>query len=196
MKKIFIFGIIIIALLAVHFVSAEYELEVKYPEIKGLKAEGTLTGYIRYLYTFGLAIISIAALGALVYGGLMYMTAETITTTEEAKRWIWGAVTGLLLGFGAYLILNTINPDLVSLKPPNTPPPSSSGWYTCSSTGGDWTSFEECQANCPNGTCTPAPGECYYCPSNTTYYLDRSACNNACSQTCETPPPDYCNHLR
>ena len=45
-------------------------------------------------------------------------TGNKITSTEEAKKMIWGAIGGLLLGLSAYLILNTINPDLTLLRSP------------------------------------------------------------------------------
>jgi hypothetical protein len=124
-KKLFIFPIIIFALLIVHFVLAQeagYELEVGIP---GQVEPGTKTGlidYVKYVFLYGLATIGLAALIALVIGGIMYMSSGSITKTDEAKKWIWGALTGLLLGLSAYLILNTINPDLVNLKAPHLPP--------------------------------------------------------------------------
>lgn len=102
--------------------SAQYQLEIDYPVLPsggGDPATG-LVGYLRYLYTFGLAAVGIAGLGALVYGGLMYMLSGTITSKEEAKKQIWGAIAGLVLALSAYLILNTINPDLVKFKLPQT----------------------------------------------------------------------------
>lgn len=115
-KKIFILIIVISASLFAYSVLAEYKLEAGYPEIEGVKPEGGLIPYIRYIFVYGLATIGLLALGALVVGGLMYMSAGSITSTEKAREVIWGAIGGLLLGLSAYLILNTINPDLVKLK--------------------------------------------------------------------------------
>ena len=55
-----------------------------------------------------------AALISLVIGGFMYMLSDTVTTTDKAKEYISGAIYGLILALAAYLILNTINPDLVN----------------------------------------------------------------------------------
>ena len=99
--------------------AAEAELEGNYPPIGGVEASGGLIPYIRYVFLYGLATIGLAALIALVIGGLMYMSAGSITKTDEAKKYIWGAIIGLLLGLSSYLILNTINPDLVNLKEPH-----------------------------------------------------------------------------
>ena len=95
-------------------IQAEYTMQVDYPTIQGESPTSELTGYIRYIYLFGLGLVGIAALGALVYGGFNYMLSGTITSKEEAKKWIWGAIAGLALALAAYLILNTINPDLVN----------------------------------------------------------------------------------
>ena len=124
MKKILIIipiiSIIIcfFALFSVSFVSAEYEIEVTLPGGPTAGSEVSLKSYIQYIYIFGLSLIGIAALGVLVYGGFMYMMSDTVVSKEDAKKYIWAAITGLILGLSAYLILNTINSDLVSLTPP------------------------------------------------------------------------------
>jgi len=123
-KKLFIILLLLVVctLFNIHFALAAYEIEVSIPggEAKA-GTEITLADYIRYLYLFGLSLVGIAALGALVYGGFQYMLSDTITTKEEAKKLIWGAIFGLILGLSAYLILYTINPDLVNLREPTLP---------------------------------------------------------------------------
>lgn len=122
MKKIFfIFLLLIIfySLFFVHFALAGYKIEVAIPGQVAAETEVTLTDYIRYIYLFGLSLVGVAALGALVIGGFMYMLSDTVTSKDEAKKYIWGAISGLVLGLAAYLILNTINPDLVSLREPD-----------------------------------------------------------------------------
>ena len=97
---------------------AGYELEVGIPNQQGAQAgsEVGLADYIRYIYLSALGAVGVAALGALIIGGFIYMLSDLVTTKEEAKKYIWGAIWGLLLGLAAYLILYTINPDLVSLN--------------------------------------------------------------------------------
>ena len=95
-------------------VRATYEMTVDYPTIGGVTPTDELTGYIRYIYLFGLSLVGITALGALVYGGFTYMLSGTVTSKDDAKKYIWGAISGLVLALAAYLILNTINPDLVN----------------------------------------------------------------------------------
>jgi len=114
MKKYFIIILLIFcSLFAVHFALASYTLEVGLPGVDRTTPVG-LVQYINYLYLFGLSLVGIAALGSLVIGGFKYMLSDTITTKEEAKKNISGAIYGLILALAAYLILNTINPDLVN----------------------------------------------------------------------------------
>ncbi|MBL7154954.1 MAG: hypothetical protein ISS88_00400 [Candidatus Portnoybacteria bacterium] len=150
MKKIFcIFLLLIIfySLFFVHFALADYKIEVAIPGGPAAETEVTLTEYIRYIYLFGLSLVGIAALGALVVGGFMYMLSGTVTKKEEAMKYIWGAISGLVLGLSAYLILNTINPDLVSLTPPECFPGNcpSSCEITCDTAAGYSWDSSSCQ---------------------------------------------------
>jgi len=121
MKKIFfIFSLLILfySLFFVHFALADYKIEVAIPGGPAAETPVALTDYIRYIYMFGLSLVGVTALGALVYGGFTYMLSDTITSKDDAKQYIKGAISGLILALASYLILNTINPDLVSLKEP------------------------------------------------------------------------------
>lgn len=115
-KKIFIillfisYGLLLISLDS----QAGYKINVTLPGGPTAGEEPTLTEYMRYIYLFGLSLVGITALGALVYGGFTYMLSGTVTSKDDAKKYIWGAISGLVLALAAYLILNTINPDLVN----------------------------------------------------------------------------------
>lgn len=66
------------------------------------------------IYRFGLGLVGISALVALIVGGVMYMTAGgSQDQTKRARVWLGNAVFGLVLALLSYVILNTINPDLV-----------------------------------------------------------------------------------
>lgn len=102
-------------------VLAEYKLEVGLPgQLEASKGTSpSLMTYIRSIYLFALGAVGVAALGALVIGGFIYMFSDLIDTKSEAKKYIWGAIWGIILALAAYLILYTINPDLVNLRGPN-----------------------------------------------------------------------------
>lgn len=72
---------------------------------------------IANFYQWALGISGFLALGILVYAGLLYITAGGNASRQgDAKQWIWSALIGLTLLFGSYLILNTINPDLLKFQ--------------------------------------------------------------------------------
>jgi hypothetical protein len=91
------------------------------PNIPGMQNVSTAgpAGWVANFYTFALIISGILAFGAIVYGGVKYATsAGNASSQSEGRSWIWSALLGLLLLACAYLILRTINPNLVSLQNP------------------------------------------------------------------------------
>lgn len=73
--------------------------------------------YVSYLYQFGIGAVGIAALLMLAIGGFMYITsAGNNASMEKAKGVITDAIVGVILALTAYLLLYTINPDLVRIK--------------------------------------------------------------------------------
>ena len=89
------------------------------PGVTNASASGP-AGWVASFYNFALIISGILAFGAVVYGGFKYATsAGNPAGQSEGRSWIWSALLGLLLLGGAYLILQTINPNLVKLQNPN-----------------------------------------------------------------------------
>ncbi|MDO8495616.1 MAG: hypothetical protein Q7S32_03845 [bacterium] len=69
---------------------------------------------ISQIYTWSLTIVGIAAFVQIVYGGWQVLTAFGNTgKVGEAMSRISNAVLGIVLLFSSYLILKTINPNLV-----------------------------------------------------------------------------------
>lgn len=74
-------------------------------------------GFVANFYQFALALSGVLAFGAIVWGGVQYTFARGNPAGQsEGKKWITGALLGLALLGGAYLLLYTINPEIVSLK--------------------------------------------------------------------------------
>lgn len=73
-----------------------------------------LSVYLSWFFKFALAAAGILATTQIVIAGVQ-MIASTASekARSDAKDRISDAVWGLILALGAYLILNTINPDLV-----------------------------------------------------------------------------------
>ena len=73
------------------------------------------------LYTYSLTIVGLAIFIMFLYAGLLYVVPENFRSKILPSTWeknpitvITDAVIGFILLLSAYLILNTINPDLVT----------------------------------------------------------------------------------
>ena len=70
--------------------------------------------YIGNLYTFAFSIAIIIAVVSGVWAGVLYMVSESVTTKSSALNRIKNVGWGFALLLCSYLILNIINPQLVS----------------------------------------------------------------------------------
>ncbi|HBB54398.1 TPA: hypothetical protein DEQ22_03165 [Candidatus Nomurabacteria bacterium] len=77
------------------------------------KGGGALGGYLNLMIKLFIGICAVLAVIMIVIGGIQYMTTELISSKEEGKKRILGAIFGLLLALGAYTLLYTINPNLL-----------------------------------------------------------------------------------
>lgn len=101
-----------------HVLAATISINNSLPGLTNLSTTGPV-GWVSGFYKFALIISGILAFGAVVYGGFLYATsAGNASRQTEGREWIWSALLGLLLLAGAYLILITINPNLVALQNP------------------------------------------------------------------------------
>lgn len=96
-------------------------------------AASTLPQCVNQIYIWSLGLAALLALLMTILGSYTYMTAAgNAERASSGISYIWGAVIGLVLLFTAYLLLNTINPDLVNFNfksytelnqtTPSTPP--------------------------------------------------------------------------
>ena len=81
-----------------------------------LTSSTSLASFISGLFTTAISIGGILAVLRLGYAGYLYMTSEAFGTKSHAKEVIGDAVLGLLLLLGIWLILNQINPQILSLN--------------------------------------------------------------------------------
>lgn len=72
--------------------------------------------FIPGLFKLMIAIATGLAVLMLIYAGIKYMSTDAFGGKEEAKRIIENALWGLLLAMSAWLIVFTINPDLVTFN--------------------------------------------------------------------------------
>ncbi|HEY9481042.1 MAG TPA: hypothetical protein VIR98_02290 [Candidatus Paceibacterota bacterium] len=67
-------------------------------------------------YGVSIGIAAILAIGFIIWAGIEYATVESISGHSDAKKRWEGALWGLALLLGSYLILRTINLDLVNIN--------------------------------------------------------------------------------
>lgn len=74
--------------------------------------------YIKAIYQYGTGVVGILAAVVLMIGGLLWLTAGgSQERVKSAQDWIKAALTGLVIALCSYIILLTINPDLVKFRP-------------------------------------------------------------------------------
>ena len=87
--------------------------------IPGLTRVSNLGEYIAGIYRYSIAVAAILAGVMITIGGLKWLTAAgNAAAIGAAKKTIGGALIGLILVSSSYVILNTINPELVKLRVP------------------------------------------------------------------------------
>lgn len=78
-------------------------------------AYNSLSAYFGLVLNIVLSLTAAIVIGTLVWGFIMYMTSEVTQTVELARRRIRASFIGLSLMLGFWLILHTINPNLLNL---------------------------------------------------------------------------------
>lgn len=99
--------------------STDTNCAVKLQVSIGGKEISGLEGYISALYQYLIAISGILAGIMIVWAGVKWlMSAGNAEMISDAKHKIGGAIIGLVLVVMSYVLLQTINPALVTLKLP------------------------------------------------------------------------------
>jgi len=82
-----------------------------------IKGGAGLAKYIQNVYNYAVGIVGILASIVIMWGGVRWLTAGgNQEAVGDAKKWIEGALSGLLLVMTSYVILYFVNPDLINLK--------------------------------------------------------------------------------
>ena len=84
----------------------------------------SLTALVSTVFNFILMVGGLAAVVMVVWGGVKYLTSSgNASITRDAKKQIFAALLGLIILFSSWIILNTINPELVNIREPGSIPP-------------------------------------------------------------------------
>ncbi|MDZ7726546.1 MAG: peptidoglycan DD-metalloendopeptidase family protein [Candidatus Campbellbacteria bacterium] len=68
-------------------------------------SENPLGEYLKIVYRLGVSLAILFAVVALIFGGVQYMTSDSVTTKGSAKDTITAALVGLLLAVASYVLL-------------------------------------------------------------------------------------------
>ena len=129
------------------------------------------TSYVGGWVKLLIGIAAVLAVIMIVIGGVQYMSTDAVSGKSDGREKITSALWGLLLAIVCYLILNTINPNLLkfNLNLQNTtggpPPPPALG--TCWQVGPGGSTAISCSG--PGGCSSLTMSLCVagYCRANT-----------------------------
>lgn len=114
--------IFLLLILAVPIVyAADTVLEVGIPGVPGAEPGAhvsSIVQYISFLYTFVLGFVGIAGFASIVVWGAVWAGSGIIDKKRQALDGIKNALYGIGITLTAFIILNTINPDLTVIKLP------------------------------------------------------------------------------
>lgn len=80
-----------------------------------IKSSG-LAEFLNNLYKIGISLASVLAIVMIFYAGFIYTTSSSSSGKQEAKQRIQAALGGLFLALSSYIILRSINPQLVYIN--------------------------------------------------------------------------------
>ncbi len=70
--------------------------------------------FFQYAFNLLIALAAVAAVFMIVWGGFLYVTTSSSQSKSDGLKYFKNAIYGLLMIFGAYLILHTVNPTLTA----------------------------------------------------------------------------------
>ena len=79
-----------------------------------LQLSGGLKSFFQKLYRVGITVAVGLSILMITFGGFRMATTDSVTNKEEGKEMINAAVIGLLIALFSYVILYTVNPELVN----------------------------------------------------------------------------------
>lgn len=90
-----------------------YTLLAPIPGLEKINDSAGIGGYLEKIFLIGIGLAGVLAVVMIVINGIVYMGDESVFGKTKAKERILMAIGGLVLALGAWVVLNTINPDLV-----------------------------------------------------------------------------------
>jgi hypothetical protein len=86
------------------------------PDCVGVNCTTTLERYLPQMFNLIIGIAAVLAFIVITFGGVTYATSDALQGKQDGKAHIENGIYGLLLVIGAWVILNTINPQLLDFR--------------------------------------------------------------------------------
>lgn len=83
-------------------------------DLPGISGAVNLQTYLPNAFNLAVGIAVALAFVVITYGGVLYATSDALTGKTQGREYIENALWGLLLVIGAYTILSTINPQIMT----------------------------------------------------------------------------------
>ncbi len=98
-----------------------FHLQVQIPGLNNIGYPDTggsaLRNYVIGVYKFAIGVVGILATIMIAFGGIIWITSGgNASQIGKAQQMIWGSTLGLILAMFSYVILYTINPEIVKLN--------------------------------------------------------------------------------
>ena len=162
-----------------------------------IQARGPLNDvgvWIAAIYRFGIGIAGILALLMMMGGGLLWLTsAGSPTRAGVGKEWIISALTGFIIALFSYLMLYTINPQIVTSDPAMLQPltgrgTANLGYSRCCWSGSSYVVENgDSETMCSDGTTGVSLDFCYGKPNQQCNPPDQlTNTDQDCSTACAT----------
>lgn len=152
-KKIILLSLLTLAILPITNIHAQVGDYVPLAPLPGIETpESTrLQSYLPAIFNLSIGVAAALAFIMITFGGIVYATSDSITLKSDGKNYIENALWGLLLVLGAYAILYTINPKILSfnLSIDSISISTSTPTVTSGPGGGASTNGTGCQGRCP-----------------------------------------------
>lgn len=111
-----VLAIIILPTGLVFAADGDYTVLAPLPGISTLSGKNILGEYLPAIFKLAIGLSAVFAVLMIVIGGFQYISSDAIMKKSEGKERIKNAVLGLVLVISAWLILNTINPNLLNIN--------------------------------------------------------------------------------
>lgn len=105
--------IILLALPLVVLAQTDYTPLAPIPELTDNNGQTDVNAFIPGAIRLIIGIASGLAVLFIIIGGIKYMSSDAWSKKDEGKKTIQNALGGLLLAIGSYVLLNTVNPELL-----------------------------------------------------------------------------------